>query len=188
MSFSLNDQEKKFLLNLVRESILKFLTSGSRNKVKYFSENLKTPTGVFVTLHEQGNLRGCIGYVEGIKPLQDAVIDNAISAAFSDPRFMPVGEDEVVQLEIEISVLTPLELIQDSNEIEVGKDGIFLRKQYFQGLLLPQVATEQHWDRKTFLEHTCTKAGLPPDAWQDDDTEIFKFSAIIFSEKEFEDL
>ena len=120
MSFFLSDQEKEFLLQLARDTIIKFLTSGSKMKVKYLSENLKTPTGVFVTLHENGDLRGCIGYVEGAKPLQDAVIDNAISAAFSDPRFMPVGTDEVEQLDIEISVLTPLEIVENVNDIQIG--------------------------------------------------------------------
>lgn len=184
MSFSLSDQEKQFLVKLARDTIITFLTSGKKKKEPYFSENLKTPTGVFVTLHENGDLRGCIGYVEGVKPLQDAVIDNAVSAAFSDPRFMPVSADEVEKLDIEISVLTPLEIIDDVNNIEIGKDGLLMKRGYNQGLLLPQVATEQRWDRKTFLQHTCMKAGLPTDAWQDDETEIYKFSAIIFGEKE----
>ncbi|MBN1409114.1 MAG: AmmeMemoRadiSam system protein A [Calditrichaceae bacterium] len=184
MSFSLSNQEKQFLLQLARDTIITFLTSGNKKREKYFSDNLKTPTGVFVTLHEAGDLRGCIGYVEGVKPLQDAVIDNAVSAAFSDPRFMPVGTDEVEQLDIEISVLTPLELVQNTEEIEVGKDGLLMKRGYNQGLLLPQVASEQQWDRETFLQHTCMKAGLPIDAWQDDETEIYKFSAIIFGEKE----
>ena len=184
MSFSLSDQEKQYLLKLARDTIITFLTSGTKKKEQYFSYNLKTPTGVFVTLHEHGDLRGCIGYVEGVKPLQDAVIDNAISAAFSDPRFMPVGTDEVEKLDIEISVLTPLELVENTEEIEIGKDGLLMKRDYNQGLLLPQVATEQRWDRQTFLQHTCMKAGLPTDAWQDNETEIYKFSAIIFGEKE----
>ncbi len=184
MSFSLSGQEKQFLLQLARETIITFLISGKKKKEKYFSENLKTPAGVFVTLHEKGDLRGCIGYVEGVKPLQDAVIDNSISAAFSDPRFMPVGTDEVEQLDIEISILTPLEIVEDTKDIEIGKDGLLMKRGYNQGLLLPQVATEQQWNRETFLQHTCMKAGLPTNAWQDDETEIYKFSAIIFGEKE----
>ena len=185
MSFSLSDQEKEFLLQLARESIITFLTSGSKKKQKYFSENLKTPAGVFVTLHEKGDLRGCIGYVEGVKPLQDAVMDNAISAAFSDPRFMPVGVYEVEGLDIEISVLTPLEIVENPFSIEVGIDGLLIKQNFNQGLLLPQVATEQNWDRDTFLQHTCFKAGLPADAWKDTETEIYKFSAIIFNEEDF---
>lgn len=184
MSFSLSDQEKEFLIQLARDTISTFLTTGSKKKQKYFSENLKSPAGVFVTLHEKGELRGCIGYVEGIKPLQDAVADNAISAAFSDPRFMPVGVDEVEQLDIEISVLTPLELVGNTEDIEIGRDGLFLKHGYNQGLLLPQVATEQKWDREKFLQHTCMKAGLPTNAWKDEDIEIYKFSAIIFGEKD----
>ena len=184
MNFSLSGQEKQFLLQLARETIITFLTSGKKKKEEYFSENLKTPAGVFVTLHEKGDLRGCIGYVEGVKPLQDAVIDNAISAAFSDPRFMPVGTDEVEQLDIEISVLTPLELVENVEDIQIGKDGLLMKQGYNQGLLLPQVATEQKWDRETFLRHTCLKAGLPTNAWKDNETVIYKFSAIIFGEKE----
>lgn len=185
MSFSLSETEKRFLLQIARETIITFLTSGKKKKEKYFSENLKTPAGVFVTLHEKGDLRGCIGYVEGVKPLQDAVIDNAISAAFSDPRFMPVSADEVEQLDIEISVLTPLELVENVENIEIGKDGLLMKQGYNQGLLLPQVAIEQNWDREAFLRHTCLKAGLPTNAWKDDETVIYKFSAIIFGEKEF---
>jgi len=100
---------------------------------------------------------------------------------------MPVGTDEVEQLDIEISVLTPLEIVENTDAIEIGKDGLLMKQGYNQGLLLPQVATEQKWDRAAFLRHTCMKAGLPSDAWEDDETEIYKFSAIIFGEKELSD-
>ena len=92
--------------------------------------------------------------------------------------------DEVEQLDIEISVLTPLELVGNTEDIEIGRDGLFLKHGYNQGLLLPQVATEQKWDREKFLQHTCMKAGLPTNAWKDEDIEIYKFSAIIFGEKD----
>ena len=104
----------------------------------------------------------------------------AIAAAFQDSRFKPVAQSELNDLDIEISVLTPLQKISDVEEITVGKHGIYIIKDYQSGLLLPQVATEQGWDRKTFLEHTCTKAGLPEEAWKDPSTEIYIFSADIF--------
>ncbi len=184
MAFRLNDEEKKFLLQLARKTIKNFLDGRVEKEEKYFSENLKTETGAFVTLHKQGELRGCIGYVTGFKPLQEAVQDLAISAAFNDPRFPPLAKDEFERIDLEISVLTPLERVSSISEIKIGRDGLMIKRPPYEGLLLPQVATEYDWDVQTFLEHTCRKAGLPPDAWKEENTEIWKFSAIIFSEKE----
>lgn len=184
MSFSLNPEEKKFLLQLARTSIQSFLEKKNRPQTEYFSPTLKKESGVFVTLHKNGQLRGCIGYVHGFRPLQDGVIEMAISAAFNDPRFEPLRKDELPGIEIEISVLSPLTKVQDLSEIEIGRDGLLIKQNHREGLLLPQVATEYHWDRQTFLEQTCRKAGLPADAWQDENTEIFRFSAIIFNEKD----
>jgi len=104
----------------------------------------------------------------------------AEAAAFRDPRFSPVKEKELPELDIEISVLTPLKRIKDVNEIQVGTHGIYIKKGWSSGLLLPQVATEYGWDRQTFLDHTCQKAGLPSTAWKEKDTEIYIFSADIF--------
>jgi len=104
----------------------------------------------------------------------------AAAAAFQDPRFPPVTKKELKDLDIEISVLTPFEQITDVNKIEVGKHGIYMERGFYSGLLLPQVATEYGWGRETFLEHTCRKAGLPPDAWKDKETRIYIFSADIF--------
>ena len=104
----------------------------------------------------------------------------AISAAFQDPRFEPMSAKELEDLDIEISVLTPMKPVTDINEIEVGKHGLMIVKDYYSGLLLPQVATEYGWDRETFLEHTCMKAGLPVNAWKDSDTKIYAFSADVF--------
>ena len=185
MSFQLNDDEKKFLLRLARRTIRNFLDERVEKEENYFSDNLKTKSGAFVTLHKHGELRGCIGYVVGFKPLQDAIQDLAISAAFNDPRFPPLSRHEFEQIDLEISVLTPLERVDSIKEIQIGRDGLMIKRPPFEGLLLPQVATEYNWDVETFLAHTCRKAGLPPDAWKDDETEIWKFSAIIFSEKEF---
>ncbi|MBN2425620.1 MAG: AmmeMemoRadiSam system protein A [Calditrichaceae bacterium] len=184
MNFNLNEQEKKYLLELVRNTVLKFLQNREPEIEDYFSENLKTKTGVFVTLHISGDLRGCIGYVEGYKPLQDAVKDLAVSAAFNDPRFSPLSMNEFNKIDIEISVLTPLTEVKDISEIEIGRDGLMIKKPPYSGLLLPQVATEYGWDVETFLEHTCQKAGLPSSAWKDKETLIQKFSAIIFNENE----
>ena len=135
-------------------------------------------------MKKHGELRGCIGYIEGIKPLWEAVRDMARAAALEDPRFPPVRPEEVPELEIEISVLTPLWRVKDIKDIVIGRDGLIIRKGWRQGLLLPQVATEYGWDVKTFLEHTCLKAGLPRDAWKDPEAEIWAFSAEVFSEGE----
>lgn len=185
MSFFLNDQEKIFLLRLARKSIRNSLTGHQPDPEKYFSDTLKTHSGAFVTLHINHDLRGCIGYVKAFKPLQEAISDLAISAAFNDPRFPTLSQEEFDDIEIEISVLTPLEKVDDPGDILVGRDGLLIKKGFYEGLLLPQVATDYHWDRDTFLAQTCQKAHLPADAWKDPQTEIFRFSAIIFSEPEF---
>ncbi len=186
MAFQLNDEEKKFLLRLVRNTIAAFLKNENPAKQEFYSENLKSKTGAFVTLHKDKNLRGCIGYVMGYAPLQEAVSDLAVSAAFRDPRFAPVEDGELEQIEIEISVLTPLEAVNDISEIEIGRDGLKIKQPPYEGLLLPQVAAEYGWDVETFLEQTCSKAGLSKNAWKDSHTEIEKFSALIFGEKDFE--
>ena len=188
MSFELIDDEKKFLLSLARKTIGDFLNGEKSQNTGYFSENLKTKSGAFVTLTIKHNLRGCIGYVQGYKALQDSIVDIAVSSAFNDPRFPPLTKKEFNDIEIEISVLTPLTKIKDISEIEIGRDGLIIKQLPYEGLLLPQVATEYNWDVQTFLEHTCNKAGLPSSAWKDEDTEILKFSAIIFKESDFSEL
>jgi hypothetical protein len=136
--------------------------------------------GAFVSLHKDGELRGCIGSIEGSGPLLETVKRMAVQAAFSDPRFSCVTPGELDRLELEISVLTPLERIDDVSRIEVGKHGIILRNGYHSGLLLPQVATAYKWDRIEFLDCTCRKAGLSPGCWKDPNTEIYVFSADVF--------
>ena len=121
-----------------------------------------------MTLTRDGRLRGCIGYIEGIKPLVEAVVDNAASAATGDPRFPPVGEDELADLHVEVSALTPLRPVDGPGEIEIGRHGIVLAKAGRQAVFLPQVAPEQGWDRDTTLENLALKAGLPTDAWRQD--------------------
>ena len=117
-----------------------------------------------------------------MEPLYRAVASSAISAAFRDPRFFPVRKDEIGHLDLEISVMGPIEQVRDVNEIEVGRDGLIVSRGRFAGLLLPQVAGEYGWDRETFLDQTCLKAGLQPDAWRSPDTRIEKFAAEVFSE------
>lgn len=143
---------------------------------------LAQPMGVFVTLNRHGRLRGCIGYLDAVKPLLTAVQEMAVAAAFRDPRFPPLREEELADLEIEISVLSPMRQIKDVNEIRVGCDGLYLERGPCRGLLLPQVATDYDWDRLTFLRQTCNKAGLPQDAWEDPTTRIYVFSADILHE------
>jgi uncharacterized protein len=178
----LNKVEREFLLKLARDVITSMAKGESYQNPEYFSGTLSANLGVFVTLHKSGELRGCIGFVEGVKPLQDAVIEMAQSAAFNDPRFAPVNLEEVENLELEISVLSPIEELINVEEIEIGKHGLIIEQGFYKGLLLPQVATENNWDKTEFLQHTCHKAGLPVDAWHDDKTKIYAFSAEIFSE------
>ncbi|ABK16991.1 AmmeMemoRadiSam system protein A [Syntrophobacter fumaroxidans] len=144
------------------------------------SPGLKERRGAFVCLHKGKELRGCIGMIEPIEPLYKTVRNMAVEAAFGDPRFCALQSDELDRVDIEISVLTRLERISDTERIEIGKHGIYIRKNYQTGLLLPQVATDNHWDTREFLEWTCRKAGIPSDAWKDPDTEIYIFSADIF--------
>ena len=143
--------------------------------------SLCEPRGAFVSLHRQGQLRGCIGYLEAVKPLGQTVREMAAAAAFHDPRFRPLGKEELADLEVEISVLSPMRLIKNIDEIQVGTHGLYIVQGPCRGLLLPQVATEYKWDRLTFLQQTCGKAGLPPDAWKDPDTKIYLFTAEIFA-------
>jgi len=180
VDLGLNDEEKR-LLHTIAKTVIENKAKGKAvPEFKVDSIKLKENRGAFVSLHKRGELRGCIGYIEGQGPLHKTIEKMAEAAAFQDPRFPPVTEKEIPELDIEISVLTPLKKITDINEIEVGKHGIYIKKGWYSGLLLPQVATEYGWDRKTFLEHTCQKAGLPSNAWKDKDTEIYIFSADIF--------
>ena len=137
--------------------------------------------GAFVTLKKNGRLRGCIGHFSGLWTLGETVRAMAREAAVGDPRFHPVEPDEVDELAIEISVLSPMERISPEDVIP-GFHGLYVRRGSYGGTLLPQVASEEGWDRETFLEHTCLKAGLSPGAWLDPRTEILSYTAEVFSE------
>jgi len=180
VDLGLSDQDKKSLHQIAKTVIENKVRGKAVPEFKVESPILKENRGAFVTIQKKGQLRGCIGYIEGQGPLYKTIEEMAEAAAFRDPRFVPVTEKELPDLEIEISVLTPLKKITDVNEIQVGKHGIYIKQGWLSGLLLPQVATEYGWDRQTFLGHTCEKAGLPSNAWKDRNTDIYIFSADIF--------
>jgi AmmeMemoRadiSam system protein B/AmmeMemoRadiSam system protein A len=180
----LTEDEERELLRLARSAIEAAVAGGAPPRSTLASEALDTDCGAFVTLHESGRLRGCIGYIRAVKPLRETVAEMAVQAALHDPRFPAVTADEVPRLDIEISVLSPLEEVDDVASIEVGRHGLIIQDAHHSGLLLPQVATEQGWDRETFLDHTCLKAGLPPGSWRRDGVTILRFTADVFGEKD----
>lgn len=149
---------------------------------------LEEPRGVFVTITRGGKLRGCIGFPEPIFPLGVALIRAAKGAATQDQRFPPISKEELKDLKVEVTVLTPPKKIEAKKpedylkKIKIGSDGLIVKKNGQQGLLLPQVPVEHNWGAKEFLEHTCIKAGLAPDAWLDTSTEIYKFQGQVFKE------
>jgi AmmeMemoRadiSam system protein B/AmmeMemoRadiSam system protein A len=180
----LSDDDKKTLMSIARTTIEQGVKGEALPEFEVDSPVLRENRGAFVTIHKHGRLRGCIGYIQAIKPLYVTIQEMAQAAALNDHRFPPVSADELDVLDLEISVLTPLRKIKDVNEIETGKHGIVLKKGYHQGVFLPQVATEQGWDRTTFLNEICFKAGIhDKNCWKEKDAEIFIFSAEVFKEK-----
>lgn len=177
----LSPEDKKKLLEIASETIKAYVETGKTLSFEVKSPSLLTNGAAFVSLYKRGALRGCIGHTEARNALWATVRDVAIAAATQDPRFPPVSPDELRQLNIEISVLTPLKRVKSIEEIKVGVHGLMMVRGSRSGLLLPQVATEYGWTREEFLQHTCMKAGLPPQAWQDPKTEIYSFEAEVFS-------
>jgi AmmeMemoRadiSam system protein A len=182
VEFQLDETEKKILLATARESIASRLHKRSAIW-PHAAGALLMPGGAFVTLHEDSSLRGCIGRMSSPDPLVETVREMARSAAFEDPRFPALKSEELEVVDIEITVLSPMRRIEDPNEIVVGLHGIYIVKGWRSGVLLPQVATEQGWDRATFLEQICWKAGLPPDAWKSPDANISIFEGLVFGER-----
>lgn len=175
---------QKDLLNLARHTIETYVQKGQMPPFEPAgNKKLLEHGGAFVTIHKHGRLRGCIGYIEPIFPLYKAIMQAAVSAATRDHRFPPLSSDELSEIDLEISILTPPKRISDVNEIKVGRNGLIIEKGPYKGLLLPQVPTEYNWDRETFLEHTCLKAGLPKDSWKDKEVAIYTFTAQVFGEK-----
>ena len=174
------DQQKE-LLDAVRSYLEHKLLGTDHPKLSsdpYYDKEL----GLFVTLHIDGMLRGCIGYIQGFKPLRNALFEMADAAAFHDPRFSPLTEGELDMIDIEISILTELTEVADYHDIIIGTDGILLKQGMRQAVFLPQVAPEQGWDLETTLKHLCRKAGLGPKAYLDANTTFEVFQADVFSE------
>jgi AmmeMemoRadiSam system protein B/AmmeMemoRadiSam system protein A len=179
--YSLSDEDQNTLLALARKAVEFAVT----NKQSYEpdpgkSEALNEERGAFVTLSKAGQLRGCIGYTSPVKPLYLTVRDTATLAALRDPRFPQVTAAELPLLDYEISVLSPLRRVTDIQQIKVGVNGLLMKNGDYEGLLLPQVPVEQHWDRLKFLEQTCAKAGTDGNCWKDENTDIFSFTAAVF--------
>ena len=176
-----SQEERTLLLQLAHESILSALESRGISQDPP-SPHLAEPRGAFTSLYLRGQLRGCVGYVLPVSSVYRAVIDTARAAAFEDTRFFPVTIEEGRQLDIELSILSPPQPISP-DEVQVGRHGLMISMAGRRGLLLPQVPTERDWDRVTFLEQTCRKAGLPLDAWYHNAL-IEAFTAEVFGEKQ----
>ncbi len=179
----LNESRQQTLLRLARDTIRQWVTSQSVPELPAGDPAFEEPRAVFVTLHRHGQLRGCIGTLEPREPLAAAVRSSAISAATADPRFPAVTPDEVDDLEIEVSVLSPPRRIDSPDEIVVGTHGVMVAEGMRRGVFLPQVAPEQGWDRDTMLDFLCAhKAGLPRDAWRHG-AEMHIFTTQVFSDR-----
>lgn len=177
----LTPEEKRTLIRLARATITKW--AGLPATLPEASGRLiAEKRGVFVTLRMQGDLRGCIGYIQPFETVADAVRELAIKSASEDPRFDPVSPEEVGRLSIEISVLTPLTPISGPAEVMVGRDGLVVESGWRRGLLLPEVATDEGWDAEEFLSGTCRKAGLGKDAWRRPGIKLYRFETEHFSE------
>jgi AmmeMemoRadiSam system protein A len=180
----LEERERVALLRIARDAIVQ--TVGADDELREPVDESDRPSlcaGAFVSLHKKGQLRGCIGTFDTSQPVIKQVEEMAVAAATRDPRFRPVSQREVRDIDIEISVLTPPRTVTSTDEIQVGVHGLLVTRGYQRGVLLPQVATEYGWDRETFLVHTCRKAGLPDEAWQDPATVIQVFTAEVFGER-----
>jgi uncharacterized protein len=182
--FQLTEADQQLLLQIARNAVTAYLCSQSPRlpEVLPGAGALTETRGIFVSIHKDRELRGCIGNIHAVSPLYRTVAECAIAAAISDPRFMPLTTSELPAVEFEISILSPLERVLDIAEIEIGKHGLVISKKDTRGLLLPQVASAFGWNRERFLQETCKKAGLTPDDWKKDVT-IESFSAVVFSEK-----
>lgn len=179
--------EGKTAVRLARRALAHYMGAREPLALEGLPAVFSQKRGVFVTLHEEGELRGCIGYPQPVLPLGRAIVDSAINAGFRDPRFPGLRPGELQRIEIEVTILTKPEAYQGPKRslperIQVGRDGLIISKGPFSGLLLPQVAVEWGFDPLEFLGQTCIKAGLPADAWLDEETQIEHFEAQIFAE------
>jgi len=184
LSASLQSGDKKALLAFARETLSRFFLTDTIPLARGFNVNLQQPRGVFVTLKKKGELRGCIGRIIGDEPLCKLVGAMAIQAAFNDRRFRPLTAEELNDTDIEISVLTPMKQVAGAVDIVVGRDGVLLSKEGRSAVFLPQVATEQGWNREELLDNLCLKAGLAAGSWKKG-AQLSTFQAVVFSESEF---
>ncbi|MCK9441151.1 MAG: TIGR00296 family protein [Methanothrix sp.] len=180
-------EEGRTAVALARETLTNYITKKKIIEPENLPPVFAEKRGVFVTLHEDGDLRGCIGYPQPVLPLGKAIVDSAINAGSRDPRFPKVRAEELGRIEVEVTILTQPEPYTDPKKklpelVQIGKDGLIVSRGPYSGLLLPQVAPEWGFDSREFLSQTCVKAGLSPDAWLDEDTEVQHFQAQIFAE------
>jgi len=183
----MDEKDKRALLQIARESVESAVkgTSKDQTQAEPFSPELKGKNGAFVTLRTCGKLRGCIGRMVSDAPLHKLVSEMAVSASKEDPRFNQIKPSELDDLEIDISVLSPLQKVEDSLDFELGIHGIYIKKGSKTGCFLPQVAADTGWSKEEFLSQCCSvKAGLSPDAWKKGDVDVYIFTSEIISEKD----
>ena len=183
--FQLTESDQQFLLLAARNSVRSYLAGQTLRPSEPEAKQLREARGIFVSIHKGTQLRGCIGNLHPSGPLYKSAGECAIAAAVGDPRFMPLTESELPSVEFEISVLSPIERVEDISEIQIGVHGLLVSKGSSRGLLLPQVASAYGWSREKFLQETCIKAGLRHSDWKDGAT-IYCFSALVFSERQFQ--
>jgi AmmeMemoRadiSam system protein A len=180
-----SDEDRQILLSIARQAIAAHVTGAARPVADAPAPTLSTApsesAGVFVTLHQDQELRGCIGHMDPDEPLIAALVDAAVAASSRDPRFPPVRRDELSRIAIELSILGPLEPVATIDDVEVGRHGLLVEQGHRRGLLLPQVAVEHRWTAATFVAQTCRKAGLPDNAWPGDAV-LWRFEAEVFGE------
>jgi hypothetical protein len=183
MHQALSTQHQSILLAIARQSIACCVRTGQLCVEPREEKALNARLGCFVSIKKDGRLRGCIGNFQSQWPLYREVAEMACAAATKDPRFYPMEETDLDKFHVEISVLSPLQKIDDIQAIQVGTHGLYIEKGFHRGVLLPQVAVEYGWDRDTFLQQTCTKAGLPANAWDSENADIYIFSAQVFGDQ-----
>ncbi len=184
MDYTLNETQKNQLIEIARKTVRSYVTRREVPDFEITDPLLLEKGATFVTLKKDGDLRGCIGHTEAHVPLWRCVREMAMAACSQDPRFPAVREEELPALSYEVTVLTPLQKVEDLESIVVGRDGLMMERGYNRGLLLPQVPVEWNWNREEFLSHTAMKAGLSPDAWRDGSVTVYSFQGLVFGDED----